>query len=358
MTARALFEETFAAGPDCMSFAPGRVNLIGEHIDYNGGAVLPFALSRGVHVAVQLTDERTVSVVSDRFDGVERAELDKGIPETWARYAFSCAQLAADLGWIIGGARIAVVSDLSDGAGLSSSAALCVSILKALRDAAGRLVSDVEIAKLARRVENEFIGIPCGIMDQMAVALARPGSALFLETRTLDFDAIPLPRDHLFLAVHSGIQRQLADGRYKERKEECDIARQGLGTEDLCHIDPARLEKAGLAKNIHRRVRHCITEHQRVLLCAEALRNGNLHAVGDAMQASHQSMRVDFEVSVPGIDALVETAVQEGALGARLTGGGFGGCIVACVKKSEAKGWAERVLRQHPSAYLIEEPTP
>ncbi|GGY37824.1 galactokinase [Parvularcula lutaonensis] len=355
MTIEELFRKRFGAEPEAVARAPGRVNLIGEHIDYNGGAVLPFPISRGVTVGIQLTEEPVASIASDRFPDMVTARLEGEMREGWARYAFYAIRLAKDLGWFSGGARLAITSDLSDGAGLSSSAALCVAVLKALRSLSQVGVTDVEIAKLARRVENEFIGMPCGIMDQMAVAIVRPGEALFLDTVTLEFETIPLPDGYDFIALHSGVHRELADGRYRARKEECDVAKEVLGTDNLCTLDLAEIEKASLPDSVRRRVRHCITEHRRVGLAAEALRKGDAARLGRLMNESHASMRDDFEMSLPAIDALVATALAEGAAGARLTGGGFGGCIVACVEAAASDAWQQRVLRQHPEAFAIED---
>ena len=355
MSAAEFFRDQFGKAPDHSVFVPGRVNLIGEHIDYNGGRVLPHALHRGVSLALSLRADSTIRVSSDRFDGLSEGRLDQSPSDPWAKYAVYTCQLARDLGWIKGGADLGVVSDLSDGAGLSSSAALCVAVLKALREATKVSVSDVEIAQLARRVENEYIGMPCGIMDQMAVAVARPGQALYLDTASLDFETIPLPEDVAFVVMHSGIHRELADGRYKQRKEECDVAKEYFGTEDLCHLSTSQLDAArGLDETIQRRVRHCISEHIRVVEAARLLKNKEFTRFGAVMRESHISMRDDFEMSMPEIDALVETAMSFGALGARLTGGGFGGCIVAAVPAHVVQIWKDEVLERHPNAFVVE----
>ena len=349
------FLQQFGRAPLSQIFVPGRVNLIGEHIDYNGGQVLPHALRRGVTLALAPRTDQQVVVWSERFVGVSTSALGGAPSDIWARYAFFSVQLAVDEGWTATGANIAIMSDLSDGAGLSSSAALCVATLKAIRDACGVTVTDVEIAKLARRVENDYIGVPCGIMDQMAVSVAASGEALLLDTATLDYEAIPLPEDKAFVALHSGVHRELADGRYKARKEECDIAKEYFGTDNLCQLTLAKLETAeNLPLMVKRRVRHCITEHQRTVTAAGALRSGDMGRFGELMVQSHHSMRDDFEISVPAIDQLVETSLASGALGARLTGGGFGGCIVAAVERSKVEVWLRSVLTQHPGAFLVQ----
>ncbi|MEM6748507.1 MAG: galactokinase [Pseudomonadota bacterium] len=355
MTIRTFFQETFGKEPDQTVFVPGRVNLIGEHIDYNGGRVLPCALNRGVNVALSLRADKDVVVASDRFEGTSRSVLGGPPAESWARYAVSTLQLANDIKWLDCGADVGIVSDLSDGAGLSSSAALCVAILKALRAVCGATVTDVEIAQLARRVENDYIGMPCGIMDQMAVAVAKPGEALFLDTATLDYEPIALPEDVLFVVLHSGIHRELADGRYKARKEECDRAKAYFGTDNLCDLSLETLEAPlEIPPPLVRRVRHCITEHGRTVKATECLKTQDMVGFGELMNASHQSMCDDFEMSLPEIDRLVETAMAAGALGARLTGGGFGGCMVAAVPAAKVKDWTTDVLERHPSAFLVE----
>ena len=354
MTAVQFFEKTFRRVPQTNVFVPGRVNLIGEHIDYNGGRVLPFALNSGVEVALSPLEDDRVVLASDRFEGLVEAALGDEMSEGWARYGFYAARLASRLGWRRGGAEIAITSNLSDGAGVSSSAALCVAVLKAMRALSAVSVDDIEIAQLARRVENQDIGMPCGIMDQMAVAIAEPGEAIFLDTATLDYETIALPSGHLFPVLHSGVRRELSDGRYRERKEECDAAKAHFATEDLCHLDLADVEAAtGLTPALRRRVRHCITEHKRAEAAAAALHDGQLEAFGALMDESHTSMRDDFEMSAPGVDELVVEAKRAGALGARLTGGGFGGCIVACVEASDAARWRAEVLRAVPRAFPV-----
>jgi len=349
------FKATYGEEPSVTIKVPGRVNLIGEHVDYNGGSVLPYALSSGVSVSARLADDKTVQVGSDRFEGVETFQLSDNPAIGWARYAFFSAKLASELGWWNGGVDLAITSNLNDGAGLSSSAALCVATLKALRQLTDQSVDDAEIARIARRVENECIGMPCGIMDQMAVAVPAPGQALFLDTRDLGYETLDLPKDHAFIVVHSGVHRELADGRYKERKEECDLAKDYFGTDDLCHLDLDHVNGAAdLDPAAQRRARHCVTEHERVVHAARALQSKDYAAFGRLMHESHQSMRDDFQMTVEPIDRLVETAEAEGALGARLTGGGFGGAIVALVQPERADEWWAEVSHQHPAAFIVD----
>jgi len=308
MPAENTFKSAFNAAPAAHSFTPGRVNLIGEHTDYNGGHVLPAALHIGIHAAMTPRADNRVRVTSDRFTGLSERDLSQSAANHWSDYALGAAIFANKAGYLSGGADIA----------------------------------------------NEFIGMPCGIMDQMAVAVARPGQALSLDTKHLTYDLVDLPADYHFAVLHSGQYRRNADGHYKIRKEECDAVKAALGHYDPCLMSDADL--AGLSHlddNLIRRARHCMTEHRRTLRAAQALKDGDITMLGRLMNESHVSMRDDFEMSLPPIDALVADAVKLGAAGARLTGGGFGGCIVACVKKTDIDDWTQALLARHPEAFAV-----
>ena len=348
------FENVFGSKPMISGFTPGRVNLIGEHTDYNGGMVLPTALNLGVSLALSPRTDETIRIWSDKFgDLAERSTSDQAT-EHWSDYLVGAMVIANEQGFLSSGADIAVETTLPFGAGISSSAAVTVGLLKLARDIAQSKTSDQDIAVLARRVENEFIGMPCGIMDQMAVAIARPGQALALNTKTLDYDLVDLPHDHHMAVIHSGQFRQLNEGRYKERKEECDAVKAALGHNNICQISDA--EFAGLnalPDRLRRRARHCMTDHRRTVEAVTCLRENNLRRLGTLMNESHISMRDDFEITVPKIDALVEDAVKLGALGARQTGGGFGGCIVACIADAKLETWKAALLDAHPDAFWV-----
>lgn len=349
------FEQKYGMPPISVVKTPGRVNLIGEHIDYNGGVVLPAALPLGVDVALSPRIDAKVHVWSDSFDEVFESNLDASARSHWADYAIGAVKYARQYGLVKAGADIAVKSNLPSGAGLSSSSALTVGILKAARDVSASDISDKEIAVLARKVENEYIRVPCGIMDQMAVAIATPGEALALNTKTLDYETVSLPDQHRFAVIHSGIHRSLTDGRYAERKEECDEAKRLLETEDLCLLPKDRYREAGdlLSETLYRRVRHCIGDHYRTIDAIDALKSGDLYRVGMLMRESHKSMRDDFQMSTPEIDALVDSLVANGALGARLTGGGFGGCVVALIRTAIADKVVDGALAQHENAFEV-----
>ncbi|MEM7664912.1 MAG: galactokinase [Pseudomonadota bacterium] len=334
--------------------APGRVNLIGEHTDYNGGMVLPAALSVGLHVSLSLRSESTVAVTSNGYDAPAIRDLADDAVGDWADPCVGAIHEANVLGLLNGGATLDVRSTIPEGSGLSSSAALIVAVLKAAREANGGGPDDVELAVAARRVENDYMGVPCGIMDQMAVALATPGTAMALDTKALAYELVALPAGYELAVVHSGLTRKLTDGRYAARKVECDAAKRHFATEDLCLLDEATVEAANLDDIPKRRTLHCVTEHARVKYAIAAMGAGDMNSFGALMNESHISMRDLFEMSLPQIDALVESAVELGALGARLTGGGFGGCIVACLKEGQRETWLKDLLERHPNARFID----
>ena len=349
-----LFQSSFSAQPDITLFTPGRVNLIGEHTDYNGGMVLPTAIKLGLDIAFSPRTDNKIRIRSDKFEIIAERKLSARASGDWSDYAVGAVIFANKSGLLSGGADIAVKSSLPFGAGLSSSAAIIVGILKAARSLAGSTMSDTDIAVLARRVENEYIGMPCGIMDQMAVAIAREGQALALNTETLDYTLVDLPSVYHMAVIHSGVFRKLSEGRYKIRKEECDQIKTFLGRDDICRIGLAELASlAGLPDAIQRRAKHCMTEHQRTLSAIACLKHQDLDGFGDLMTASHISMRDDFDITLPAIDDLVADAVKLGAKGARMTGGGFGGCIVACIETDKIEVWRETLLGRHPKAFFV-----
>ena len=328
-------------------FTPGRVNLLGEHIDYNGGLVLPTALPQGVTIEASIRDDGRVIIRSDAFDGVAERRIGDAAVDHWSDYILGAVKLSG-----VKGADIHVSSNLPHGAGISSSAAVTVGVVKALLHDA---ITDVDAAILARRVENEFIGMPCGIMDQMAVALADPGQVLALDTHTLTFDLIALPIRGRIAVMHSGVHRSLNEGRYAERKAECDRIKAVAGRDDICRMSDTELGRLdGLDDTLIRRLHHCVSEHRRALEGAEVLLNGDIARFGCLMTESHKSLRDDFNVSVPAIDRLVDICVQTGALGARMTGGGFGGCVVAILPETiNREIWLKDVCLQYPDGALV-----
>ncbi|MEM8770808.1 MAG: galactokinase [Pseudomonadota bacterium] len=354
-----IFTAAFDRAPVAIDSAPGRINLIGEHTDYNGGLVLPTALKCRTTVLLAPRSDKTVQIKSDRFEETAIRKLGDTAQRHWSDHALGAVCASHDVGLLPGGADICIFSDIPDGAGLSSSAALIVAILKAARKIAHKQtekssLSDVKIALMARDVENNFIGVPCGIMDQMAAALATPEYAMILDTKTLSYEFAPLPERYTMAVIHSGVTRRLNDGRYKDRKLECDAARESFGVSDICTIDPELIRKReGVDPTIRSRALHCATEHRRVQAAVRALRADDMGYLGDLMRESHASMRDDFEMSTPEIDALVDDAQALGAIGARLTGGGFGGCVVAMIETNQKAEWTNALLARHAKAWPV-----
>lgn len=349
-----LFEATFGHAPEATLFTPGRVNLIGEHTDYNGGWVLPTALKLGVTLAASPRTDGKIRIVSKGFDGLADRMIGDHSNDHWSDYSVGALQLAHRGGFGPNGADVAVATDLPVGAGLSSSAAVTVGTLDMALILSGAGRQRAEVAVMARTVENAFIGVPCGIMDQMAVAISTPGQALSLDTKSLDFAVIDLPDTHHMAVIHSGVHRQLNEGRYAVRKEECDRIKAALDHDDLCLMTDAEFSALqSLDPVLIRRARHCLTEHRRTVAATVALRQREIGLFGQLMNESHISMRDDFEITVPNVDALVADAQSFGATGARMTGGGFGGCIVACVETSKLSVWRERLLAAHPDAFWV-----
>jgi galactokinase len=328
----------FGAEPEGVWFAPGRVNLIGEHTDYNGGFVLPFALGTGVAVAAaRRGDEITVWSRQRGGDAVTAAAggLVPGAVRGWAAYPLGVAWALAAAGYRPGGTAIAIDADLAIGAGLSSSAALECGVGLALADLHGLGVTRPELAALASRAENEFAGAPTGIMDQSAALLCQAGHALLLDCRSGAAQDVPLDpaaAGLVLLVIDTGVRHALNDGRYAERRRSCEEAARALGVASLRELIDRPEAVSELADPVlRRRARHVVTENRRVLAAAELLRRGELTAVGPLLTDSHASLRDDFEISWPRADVAVDSAIAAGAAGARMTGGGFGGSVIALV---------------------------
>ncbi len=323
-------------------FAPGRVNLIGEHTDYNDGLVLPLAIDRGLTIAVRPRGDSRAILTSDR--GGSAVEIDLASPPVagrgdWGRYAEGVLAGCMRLGWTIPGFEAAITADLPMGGGLSSSAALEVGMATALEALCGRSLPPAEKALLCQRAEHEFAGVPCGIMDQFAVTLAREGHALLLDCRDREIRHVPLADSVAVMVIDSGVKHALADGGYAARRRECESAAGRLGV--AARRDGAAADLPAAERRLpdpeRRRCRHVVTENARVLAFAAAAAKGDWRAAGHAMRESHASLRDDFEVSCRELD-LICAAVDgiEGVHGCRMTGGGFGGSAVAVVEAPRA----------------------
>ena len=312
--------------------APGRVNLIGEHTDYNGGFVLPTVIPQQTFVDLAARGDLTVAARSTAAESPAAFTLGQETRRgDWLDYVQGVTWALRDQGYVLpGGFELSIRSDVPLGAGLSSSAALEVAVLRALRAQFNLALDDVSLAKLGQRAENEFVGARSGIMDQMAASLGDAGSALFLDTRTLEFRKVPLPTKADLVVIDSGVSHAIAGGDYNTRRSECEEASRLLGAPQLRDVTPSELSRvAELPEPLNRRARHVVTEDARVLMAVGAMEQDDVIELGRLFNVSHISMRDDFEVSVPEVDLLVELAQAEPHVyGARLTGGGFGGSVV------------------------------
>ena len=343
----ATFTQKFGRPPTVTARAPGRVNLIGEHTDYTGGYVLPVAIPQTTRVALAPREDRIVRMFSGALspDEPETFELGREAKRgSWVDYVMGTTVAIAAAGGAIRGFDVAIASDVPIGAGLSSSAALEVALLRALREAFHLDLDDVTLAKIGRAAETDFVGAPIGIMDQMAASLADVATALFIDTRTLDWTRHPLPPGGEIVVIDSGVAHDHATGDYATRRAECERAMALLGVESFRDVtDPARVD--GLPAPLDRRARHVFTENARVLEAVACLRTEDLERLGALLGASHASLRDDFEVSVAEVDRLVELAAADpDVYGARMTGGGFGGAIVAFAKRGTGRAAAERIV--------------
>ncbi|HEY8259393.1 MAG TPA: galactokinase [Gemmatimonadales bacterium] len=350
----AVFSAAYRHDPALVWSAPGRVNLIGEHTDYNGGFVLPFALPHRTAVGAARSDRPEWTVVSE--EGKEQegvtfgaGDLVPGAVRGWAGYVAGVVWALREAGVEVPHARLAIASDVPIGAGLSSSAALECAVLAALADLAGAAdhVPVTTWPALAQRAENGYVGVPCGIMDQAASTLCRRGHALFLDCRTQAVEQVPFDLAASGLAIlvaDTHAPHRHSDNEYAARRATCEAAARALGVPSLREVDDLSSALETLSDDVmRRRVRHVVTENERVLATVKLLRSGAPADIGPLLNASHVSLRGDYEVTVAELDVAVDAAMSAGALGARMTGGGFGGCIIALVRLTDAEAVAEAV---------------
>jgi galactokinase len=352
-----LFSSTFGAAPQGVWSAPGRVNLIGEHTDYNAGLCLPIALPQRTYAAVTPRADRRLRMVSAQGDGTVEVSLDEiapGLPRGWAAYVAGVPWALTQAGYDVGGFDVAVDGGVPLGAGLSSSAALECAVGAAVSDlwGLGLLESATGRASLAAacmQAENTIAQAPTGGMDQSAALLAAPGHALLLDCRDHHTEAVPFDlQSHALalLVIDTRAEHALVDGQYAERRTSCERAARELGVSTLREVGIGHLEDRLEALSdplLRRRARHVITEIARVERAVAALRADDFATLGDLFGQSHASMRDDFEISVPELDVAVEASAAAGALGARMTGGGFGGSAIALVSAAQAETVRTRV---------------
>ena len=354
---RAAFNAHYGSAPQWVVQAPGRVNLMGEHTDYNDGFVLPCAINFHTLVALRPRADALVRVLAvDQAGALDSFALDAPIQPNphapWANYVRGVVRALLQAGWPLQGADLAISGNVPQGAGLSSSAALEVAVANAFKQRCGLAgLSGPAIARIAQRAENDFVGCRCGIMDQLASACGQAGHALLMDCRSLALQAVPLPAGVAVLIVHSNVQRGLVDSAYNQRRAQCELAAQHLGVAALRDATLAQLAQCGVGLDavVQRRARHVLTENTRTLAARDALVAGDMAAMGQLMAASHQSMRDDFEITVPAIDQLVAILqdVIAGAGGARMTGGGFGGCVVALLPTAQVAAAQVAVARHY-----------
>ncbi|MGZ8404722.1 MAG: galactokinase [Nitrospira sp.] len=349
------FVALFGAKPTHMAEAPGRVNLIGDHTDYNGGFVLPMPMPQRTRVDLRLRNDGMVHLWSESVEESIAVHTYRLGSETkkqdWTDYVQGVTWALSADGHPLNGFDIRIESSIPLGAGLSSSASLLVAVLRGLRNAMTLELTDHALATLAYRAETEFVDAPVGIMDHMVCSLGRPHEAFFLDTATLEHEYVAMPQNLEWVVLHSGLHHHHATGSYRERRQECETINNLLGLRWLRDLEHSGLQSVlarigELPPPLDRRARHVITENQRVLAAMEFLQESNARAFGTVMSASHESLRKDYEVSTPDIDLMVKLASDhESVYGARLTGGGFGGSVVLAAAAGSGREVAQWVAQ-------------
>ena len=360
------FTQQFGGRPAWVTIGPGRVNLIGEHTDYNDGFVLPVAIKRDVRLALRPRDDGIVRVYSLEYDGWGEFDVNRIAyqPETlWINYMQGVADVLQKRGITLRGFDAVLSGNVPRASGLSSSAALEVATAKALLAAADALdaVDGTALAQAAQKAENEFVGVNCGIMDQFISVLGADDHALLIDCRSLEYKLVPFPTNASLVIGNTKASRSLASSAYNERRAQCEAGVATLqqvlpGITALRDVTSAQLEAQRdlLDPVVYRRCRHVVSENERVLQTVDALARGDIARVGALMDASHASLRDDYEVSSPALDAMVAAMHSApGCYGARLTGAGFGGCAVALVKPGSEQAVADAVYQQYPKATNI-----
>jgi galactokinase len=353
------FQERFGQPPAIIVRAPGRVNLIGEHTDYNDGFVLPMAINRAVWVALRPRADDLVQIYSLDFDQTREFSLT-GFEHSrgeWVEYVKGTAWALQEAGLDLAGWEGVMAGDVPIGASLSSSAAVELATARTFSEVSGLKWNPKRMALLAQKAENQWVGVNCGIMDQMISAAGETGHALLIDCRSLDIQPVPLPSGTAVVVMDTTIRRGLVDSAYNERREQCEAAATFFEVKALrdVSLDHFEARSAGLDQLIRRRARHIITENERTLQAVEALRQGNADLMGRLMDGSHASLRDDFEVSCKELDLMVQLAQEQtGCYGARMTGGGFGGCAVALVTAERVVDFSTAVAQGYHQATGLE----
>ena len=347
------FQRRFGEAPTTVARAPGRVNLIGEHTDYNDGFVMPMAINRAVWIALRPRLDPYVVVYSCDMDEVAEfsvLEMVKGRHSQWAEYIKGVAWSMQEAGLTLKGWDGVIAGDVPIGAGLSSSAAVEMAAARAFGHTSGIAWQPVEAAKMGQKTENEWIGVNSGIMDQTISAGGVEDNALLIDCRWLTLTPVPLPPETAVVIMDTMTRRELIGSEYNVRREQCETAAKFFNVPALRDVNPAQIEavKDLLEDVVYRRAKHVVTENARTLEAADVMRAGDAVQLGLLMNASHASLRDDFEVTNNALNVIVEIAqAQPACYGARMTGGGFGGCAVALVKLSEAEAFASAVTAEY-----------
>jgi galactokinase len=350
------FGRVYGSKPALQVAAPGRVNLIGEHTDYNEGFVLPAAIDRHIVIGATGRSDRTVRVHSVDFGesvtfSLDDIQHDERNP--WSNYERGVAWVLQQEGYTLAGMDMAIAGDVPIASGLSSSAAIEVATAYAFQCLSELELDGVRRALLCQRAENEFVGMRCGIMDQYIISLGKRGHALLIDCRSLDYQLVPIPPGCSVVVCDTKKRRGLVDSEYNTRRQECETGARLLGVRALRDVTPQEFEarQYELGEVTRKRCRHVVTEDQRVLDAVQALRHGDVALFGRLMNASHASLRDDYEVSCRELDIMVEVAwQQEGVLGTRMTGAGFGGCTVNLVRSDAAETFGQRVAEGYTAA--------
>ena len=345
------FAARFGNEPESIVRAPGRVNLIGEHTDYNDGYVLPLAIEPVIWIGLRRRSDRIVHVRSIDFQETVEFDVENLAPNPnhahgWAEYIKGVAWALREAGYRLNGWDGAMLGEVPIGAGLSSSAALQIAAARAFADVSNLPWATAAVARIGQRAENQWVGLQCGIMDQLASAAGRRDHAILIDCRSLDLEFIAIPERLRIVVLDTTTRRDLTTSDYNERRQECEAAARAYGVASLRDVAPADLAKrpAGISDVVFRRARHVVTENARVLAMTSALRDVDLPRITTLMDESHRSLREDFEVSSPALDAIVNAAQRGGSVGARMTGAGFGGCAVALVEATRADAFVAQTL--------------
>lgn len=360
------FGKLFGEGKETkLFFSPGRVNLIGEHIDYNGGCVFPCAITYGTYAVVAERVDKKVRLYSGNFEErgmieFDLTDLSHTEDENWSTYVKGVMVQFLEAGFEIkNGFDAYVFGTIPNGSGLSSSASLELLVSQILKELNGYDITMVDMVKLSQKAENEYVGVNCGIMDQFAIGMGKKDSAIKLNTNDLSYEyAEANLGDHSILIMNTNKKRELADSKYNERRGECDAALELLKTTAdinfLCDLSVAEFDNVSKVLNkdvLYRRAKHAVSENERVKLAIDALATGDLKRFGKLLNASHKSLREDYEVTGKELDTIVELAwAQEGVLGARMTGAGFGGCAIALVKNETLEAVKQAIASGYKEA--------